>query len=56
MLTSANPFIIVIILEAFLCVYSLVLGYMSEKKLGKLLNFCLAFIWALAAVLNLISL
>lgn len=56
MFTSVNAVLVVIILEVILCVYSLVLGYMSEKKFGKILNFGLAMIWALAAILNVIAL
>ncbi len=56
MFSSVNAVLVVIILEVILCVYSLVLGYMSEKKFGKVLNFGLSVIWAVAAILNVIAL
>lgn len=55
MFSSVNAILVVIILEAILCVYSLVLAYMSEKKFGKILNFVLAAVWAVAAILNVIG-
>lgn len=37
------------------CLYSLALAYMSDKKFGKILNFSLAAIWAIAAILNVVG-
>ncbi len=45
---------VIILLEVVCCAYSLVLGYLSEKLLGKVLNIVLAIIWVIAIVLNIL--
>ena len=55
MFSSLNSLMVIIILEVICCLYSITLGYMSDKKFGKILNFCLAIVWAVAAILNVIG-
>lgn len=45
---------VIVLLEVVCCAYSLVLGYLSEKTLGKILNILLAIIWVIAIVLNIL--
>lgn len=53
---TGNSTFVIIILEVICCAYSLVLGYLSEKKFGKILNILLAIIWVIAVIFNLLAL
>lgn len=55
MFSSFNSVMVIIILEVICCLYSITLGYMSDKTFGKVINFLLAIIWAIAAILNFIG-
>ncbi|WP_288520879.1 hypothetical protein [uncultured Holdemanella sp.] len=55
MFSTFNTLMVIIVLEVICCAYSLALAYMSDKKFGKVLNFLLAAIWAIAVVLNVIG-
>ena len=55
MFSTFNTLMVIIVLEVICCLYSLVLAYMSDKKFGKILNFLLAAIWAIAAILNVVG-
>ena len=55
MFSTFNTLMVIIFLEVICCLYSLALAYMSDKKFGKILNFLLAAIWAIAAILNVVG-
>ena len=55
MFSTFNTLMVIIVLEVICCLYSLALTYMSDKKFGKILNFLLAAIWAIAAILNVVG-
>ena len=55
MFSTFNTLMVIIVLEVICCLYSLALAYMSDKKFGKILNFLLAAIWAIAAILNVVG-
>lgn len=55
MFSTFNTLMVIVVLEAICCIYSLVLAYMSDRKFGKVLNGLMAAIWAIAAVLNVVG-
>lgn len=54
MFKSLDARTVIMFLEIICCGYSLVLGYLSDKKFGKIVNILLAIIWVVAAILNFI--
>ena len=56
MFSTFNTLMVIVVLEAICCIYSLVLAYMSDRKFGKVLNGLMAAIWAIAVILNVVGL
>lgn len=54
MFKSLDARTVIMLLEIICCGYSLALGYLSDKKFGKIVNILLAIIWVVAAILNFI--
>lgn len=54
MFKSLDARTVIMLLEIICCGYSLVLGYLSDKKFGKIVNILLAITWVVAAILNFI--
>ena len=54
MFKSLDARTVIMLLEIICCGYSVVLGYLSDKKFGKIVNILLAIIWVVAAILNFI--
>ena len=55
MFSTFNTLMVIIVLEAICCLYSVTLAYLSDKKFSKVLNLIMAAIWAIAAVLNVVG-
>ena len=55
MFSTFNTLMVIVVLEAICCLYSVTLGYLSDKKFSKVLNLIMAAIWAIAAVLNVVG-
>ena len=55
MFSTFNTLMVIIVLEAICCLYSVTLAYFSDKKFSKVLNLIMAAIWAIAAVLNVVG-
>ena len=55
MFSTFNTLMVIIVLEAICCLYSITLAYLSDKKFSKILNLIMAAIWAIAAILNVIG-
>lgn len=54
MFSTFNTLMVIVVLEA-ICLYSVTLAYLSDKKFSKVLNLIMAAIWAIAAVLNVVG-
>ena len=55
MFSTFNTLMVIIVLEAICCLYSITLAYLSDKKFSKILNLIMAAIWAIAAILNVVG-
>ena len=55
MFSTFNTIMVIVILEAICCLYSVTLAYLSDKKFSKVLNLIMAGIWAVAALLNVVG-
>ena len=55
MFSTFNTLMVIVVLEAICCLYSVTLAYLSDKKFSKVLNLIMAAIWAIAAVLNVVG-
>ena len=54
-LVHLTTLMVIIVLEAICCLYSVTLAYLSDKKFSKVLNLIMAAIWAIAALLNVVG-
>lgn len=55
MFSTFNTLMVIVVLEAICCLYSVTLAYLSDKKFSKVLNLIMAAIWAIAALLNVVG-
>ena len=55
MFSTFNTLMVIVVLEAICCLYSITLAYLSDKKISKILNLIMAAIWAIAAILNVVG-
>ena len=55
MFSTFNTLMVIVVLEAICCLYSITLAYLSDKKFSKILNLIMAAIWAIAAILNVVG-
>ena len=52
MFSTFNTLMVIIVLEAICCLYSITLAYL---RFSKILNLIMAAIWAIAAILNVVG-
>lgn len=55
MFSTFNTLMVIIVLEAICCLYSITLAYLSDRKFSKVLNLIMAAIWAIAVILNVVG-